>query len=459
MSLKVIELNDRAIKVGDEGGIIVQSPGFAQAVGDGLELGEAAEQQARLQPTNSYNKYWHELSMEPLTHGNNIRHFADIAYAQLLHLAELGEIDADVIFAVPGNFTRQQLAILLGIAKQTPFNPVGVVDSALAAAITTAIQSHSVIFADIQLHQVLLTKLAITDNHLKTESVIQVPGVGSQNFMELMMQLATDMFIQQCRFNPQHNADSEQQLYNNLPRWLQQDDRDKSSLVLELKTSGAVYTAKMPRESLINNLSSYYQKINHQIAALDSEQDSQLLVSAGLASLPGFTASLSSYSDLRILDPVAINAACLRYQSHICTDADAVKLIKALPFDGAEIKQEIPPEITASIEGVEDLGGDSPTHALFSNRAIAIDSIEIRNNIPLNGHLPATSAIHLSISNLPEQLGRIEKRGDEVFLDSGKQDFYLNQTKVSGKRKLSLGDRVSFAKNTEEIYLIQVNDA
>ena len=108
MSLKVIELNDSSIKVGDETGIIVQSPGFALAVGNSLEIGEAAEQQARLQPTNSYNKYWHELSLEPISHGNGIRHFADIAYAQLLNLAEIGEIDSDVIFAVPGNFTHQR---------------------------------------------------------------------------------------------------------------------------------------------------------------------------------------------------------------------------------------------------------------------------------------------------------------------------------------------------------------
>ena len=460
MSLKVIELNDRAIKVGDSSGIIVESPGFALAVGNGLELGEAAEQQARLQPTNSYNKYWHELSMEPLAHGNNIRHYADIAYAQLLHLAELGEIDADVIFAVPGNFTRQQLAILLGLAKQSPFNTVGVVDSALTAAIATAAQSHSVIFADIQLHQVLLTKLSITDNHLKTESVIQVPGVGSQNFMDLMMQLATGMFVQQCRFNPQHNAESEQLLYNNLPLWLQQNDRDKSSLQLELKTSNAVHTAKMPRESLVKNLSSYYQKINQQIATLVSEhgvseQDSQLLVSSGLASLPGFTDTLASYNDLRILEPDAINAACLGYQSHISTDPDAIKLINALPVAGVQSKPRVEPENSTPTVEVEN---DAPTHALFSNWAVAIDNIEIRNNVPLNGHAAATHSIQLSINDLPDYLGRIERQGNEVFLDSGKQNFFLNQTRVSGKQKLVLGDRISFANNTEEICLIRVND-
>ena len=52
MSLKIIELNDIGITVGDETSVITRSPGFALAAGNSLELGEAAEQQARLQPTN-----------------------------------------------------------------------------------------------------------------------------------------------------------------------------------------------------------------------------------------------------------------------------------------------------------------------------------------------------------------------------------------------------------------------
>ena len=114
-----------------------------------------------------------------------------------MHLAEVWEINNDVIFAVPGNFSRQQLAILLGLAHQSPFTTVVVVDSALAATATAA-QSEHIVFADIQLHQVLLTKLAVVNDHLVTEGVVQIPGVGSQNFMNLMMQIATDIFIQQC---------------------------------------------------------------------------------------------------------------------------------------------------------------------------------------------------------------------------------------------------------------------
>ena len=94
-------------------------------------------------------------------------------------------------------------------------------DSSAAAAATQA-KSAQVIYLDLQLHQALVSSLEL--EALQTKATVQVPGVGSQSFMNLMMQMATNLFIQQCRFNPQHNAESEQQLYNMLPHWLGADD-------------------------------------------------------------------------------------------------------------------------------------------------------------------------------------------------------------------------------------------
>ena len=67
MSLKVIEFNDRGICVSDETGILLHSPGFALADGAEVLFGEPAEQQARLRPTESYNRYWQELSLDPIS--------------------------------------------------------------------------------------------------------------------------------------------------------------------------------------------------------------------------------------------------------------------------------------------------------------------------------------------------------------------------------------------------------
>jgi hypothetical protein len=87
-----------------------------------------------------------------------------------------------------------------------------------------------------------------------------------------------------------------------------------------------------------------------------------------------------------------------------------------------------------------------------------VDRIEIKNNAQLNGDGAMTNTIAMSIADLPQQLGRIERRGDEVFVDTGNQEFYLNQKKVIGRQKLALGDRIRFAENSDEICLIRVND-
>lgn len=463
MSLKVIEFNDSALTVGDESGVLAQSPGFALAVGKSLELGDLAEQQARLQPTSSYNKYWHELSMEPLRHSNGIRHFADIAYAHLLHLAEIANVDGDVIFAVPGNFTRQQLAILLGLAKQSPITPVGVVDSALVAAIAE-VNSESLIYADIQLHQVVLTKLLVSDGELKTDSVIQVPGVGSQNFMDSMMQLATDMFIQQCRFNPQHNAESEQQLYNELPNWLSQDDGDKSSLLLELKTASAAHTAKMPRESLINHLSGYHQKIAKQIAALCIDHNSRVLVSSGLAALPGFMGAMNIKSESLILPVEAISAACLNYREQIISGADNIHLVSSLQLSVADERntESQHREETPQVKTTQEVTTETiPTHVLYANRATRIalsGGVKIQNQAQLNGSVGGGRDIVMALAGLPTELGRIEQLDGEIWIDSGELNFQLNQQQSRGRQKLNTGDRISFSDGSDVIRLIQVTD-
>jgi hypothetical protein len=100
-----------------------------------------------------------------------------------------------------------------------------------------------------------------------------------------------------------------------------------------------------------------------------------------------------------------------------------------------------------------------PTHALFADRAICIaaaDCIEIQNQPQLNGATAPRDSIVLSLSDLPGGLGRITQADDTVWFDSGSLEFLLNKTRVSGRQKLSLGDRITFTENSEEIRLIQL---
>lgn len=449
MSLKVIEFNDAAVTVGDSTGILLQSPGFALSQNKTLQLGTLAEQQARVQPTNSYNKFWHDLSIDPLVHGNGIRHHADLAYAHLKYLADEARIDGDVIFAVPGNFTRQQLAILLGLSKQCPFTPIGVIDSALAATVSAA-DGQTLIYADIQLHQVLLTKLRAEDGHMRIDSVIQVPGVGSQNFMDLMMQFATSAFIQQSRFNPQHNAETEQQLYNALPHWRLQDGQTENSLVLELKANNTVHTAKIPRESLVSTMSGHYLKINQQIAALASSGNPRLLLSTAIAALPGFKTLLAANHAPDVIAPESVIGACLAHRDLIAGSEKGLHLVTSLavsPGNTSRVETEVPATKTAQ-----------PTHVLLRNTAQALRSLRIENVTALNGTAATPGTLQVSLPDLPAHLGDIQVTPTGVSLDCASGKCLLNGNWVTGKQKLALGDSVQFAPDSDALRFIRVSN-
>lgn len=433
MSLKVIELNDAMLKVGDASGIVCQSPGFALAQDKALVLGEAAEQQAKLHPTHSYNKYWYELSVDPLPHGKFIRHYADLAYAQLQDLMQQAAIENDVLLAVPGNFTRQQLAILLGLAKTCQLNIVGVVDSALAAA-----QSHLVekqlVYAEQQLHQVVLTRLNYNNNALGVDTVVQIPGVGSQNMIDQIMQLATNAFIQQCRFNPQHNAETEQQLYNAVSGWWRQSNVDESGLVLELQVGSNAYTAKMPRETLISSLGNHYKKIQQQLVALTNSGSNGILLNSGIASLPGLRQLVDDKHIVKAVSDDAIIRTCLDYEAQIRSHETGIKLVSSLTLSTG------PGNSDGSTVDTKTVPDNLPTHVLYRHQAIPLTALRANGNL-----------------NLPKVPGDIISSPHAVILDSGNKEFLLNAQPVKGRLELALGDRVQEKGSSDTLTLIRVH--
>lgn len=443
MTLRVIELNDRALTLGDESGIALRSPGFALEEKGTLLLGDEAERQARLKPTNTHNKYWQQLSLDPLAGDSRFRHAADIAHAHLNHLVEESEEKAEVIFAVPASFSREQLSVLLGIAQHSRLTPIGLVDSALVACVEAAMAS-TVIHADIQLHQVLLTRLRRTGSRLETDAVVQVPGVGSQNLMDLMMQIATEQFIQQSRFNPQHNAESEQQLYNALPGWLNQET-DDANLKLELSSGGNNYSAKMPRAELIRSLSLPYEKIARQIVALAGNAETQLLYSPALAGLPGLLDAMPPSPGREVVEGASVLRNALEARKLISGAAGGLRLVTALPLARSGRPSRPAPAVP------------QPTHLLHGHRALPLRDLTISNGSALNGE-PAAGLV-LNIDGLPDRLAAFSQESDGVYVDSGSLEIYLNEQKQSGRLKLQLGDSIQFTAGGEALALIQVPHA
>lgn len=440
MSLKVIELNDASLQVGDDGGIVAASPGFALLEGREVILGAAAEQRHRIDPTSSYDKFWHELNMEPLHVRSRIRHHADLAYSQLLELAREAAIEDEVLFAVPGHYNNQQLGLLLGLASQCPFRVGGMVDSALAAAADTS--GEHVVHVGLHLHQALLTRLIRKDGELAVDSVVPVPQLGRQQLLDVLMRIANDAFIRQCRFNPQHEAASEQELYSMLAAWVGDSDSEQGNLEMELKAGAITHTAKLPRDQLLAELQKSYAKLLRSLRPLTELPGAGILLDHRLALLPGAVAALGEAGPLQVVRPEAVTEACLRHRESIA-GGEGVHRIRALPdldSPGADVRHR------------EDR--NAPTHVLFRNRAMPVADLPLVNN--LNGS--GGNALEFNLPGPSTTLGRILRQRSEVMLDCGEIEFRLNDVPVKGRQPLKLGDRIRFPELADELLMIEVND-
>ena len=336
MAPQILALNDHGITFGNAEGIRLISPGFALAREKSLVLGAQAQAQSRLHPNESHSRYWQELSLDPLPAGrlpgDRFRHLADLAHAHLNALAAEAETSTDsVIVSVPGSFSRQQLGILLGIAKQTPLAIAGLVDSALiaAAGAQTLHASDYTIVVQQQLHQTLFTQVSWHEGALKVDTSVALPSSGSQNVIDALMQLSTDLFIDQCRFNPQHDAPTEQLLYNALPAWLAAD-ASSGSLMLELSADGAVHNAKLPYESLVASLAPIRQRLLEQLnAMLSRAPNAQIVLCSTLSELPGLAAQLDPIAPVTTIDAEQHLASSLTHSEQILS-AGASSLRKTL---------------------------------------------------------------------------------------------------------------------------------
>lgn len=451
MTLRVLEFNDAGLRVSDDSGVLFSSPGYALVDGKRIEFGENARKESRLNPLNCYNQFWHKLNLDPLARPvAHYRHNADIAFSHLQNLAGASGLQGDVLLAVPGSFSRQQLAILLGLIKQCSFRAVGIVDTGLVAAIDQT-HSDSVIHADLQLHQVVLSKLTRQGGELVRESVVQVPGTGWVNLSDSLLQFMNGAFIQQARFNPQHNAESEQMLLDGLPGWLRDDpladldaqgggapgaddEEARRNLLVSLSHNNSVHQARLPRSSLHARLQPFYQKIQQQLAELDPQGQSRLLVSDRLQHLPGFNVEFARQGGrMSTLDAEAIGAACLRYHEALRSAPEAVHFVTRL--------RRLDAHDTAAHSDVAPM--PQPTHVLVGHNARPLV-----DGLSLERLLGSTAGRVVN--------GEITGEGEHHFLRNADGSVLINGAPARPLQRLQLGDRLQLADGSERIELIRV---
>lgn len=365
MRTAIIEVNDSGIlcRACDHVEPEIISPGYALLHNQGVITGQPALAQAWLQPQQSFNQYWYQLSLSPLSISNqHARHHADLAYAQLQQLyADTGQPE-QMIFAMPSNTTAEHLGILLGLVKASPFNAVGLVDAAVAAASQSGFKG-ALLHADIQLHTTVLSELS-SGERVQRQSTKQYPDIPLKAIHDTWAQFIADRFIREYRYDPLHTAAGEQQLRDRLPGWIAQLNTE-TDIETELSAPQGDFRVRIQRGEFVAANQRRWQRLAE---ALSSTRYDTLLLSHRLANLPGVIDSLEAagHDNIAIIASDATLTACLAQGDAIASAADntqgetQLSFITALPALSPPGNTSVTPSTTLQ---------STASHLLLGHRA------------------------------------------------------------------------------------------
>lgn len=437
MSRAVLELNDSELLVARAGRVLARSPGVAVIRGDGIELGEAALRRARLDPRQTFSRFWYELNQDPLrTPSGAARHHADLAYAQLQQLHEKSGRPGELVVAVPGSFSAEQLALLLGIAEAVPMKIVGLVDAAVAAAAAAAgpgLHQH----VDLHLHHAVVTQLEVGEQARRT-AVKVVDGAGLAAVHDRCAAAIADLFIQQARLDPLHHASTEQALYDQLPGCIANLGR-QGEVLLEIHFSGTRYQVRLPRAQLQRALNPVFEKIT---AAADAHAG--WLLSHRLASLPR---GAEHFPGARVLPESAVIEGCARFAPPPAPAEAGLSFVTQLQAAAqpAGAHEPAAPPATETTRRADE----SASHLLVGDRAYRISAQPL--------YLAADGSI--APARRPGTLCAVALAagGARVELD-GASGASLNGRALNGSTPLRPGDRLQFAGSALVVAGIRVID-
>ncbi len=424
-----IEIVDAALIAARDGARVAASPGVALVEGGAIATGEAAAAVARVKPALVNDRYWSDLSTASLARAEEpaVSH-ADLAHAQLAALwraaAQPGD---DAAFAVPGTMRPREIGLLLGIAGHIGIAVAGLVDSALAASAGVPARA-TVLHLDVQRYQAVLTEMQGA-KVLRRRRVEAAQRAGQKAMHAAWAQVVAEAMVRRTRFDPMHQATTEQQLYQRLPGWLA-DLATGESLDATIETDGGNFTATVRREQFTLAAEAWYAQISELVnGGHRADENATLVLSARAALLPALTERLGNLPGLEVVAlPDTAAAAGAATHAGELGPAEPPALVTALPRTHAAAGGERRREVSVAA-----------THAILAGRAYAI------NEEPLvvgagDGEGRRVAVTGAGISHLHCTL--LRERGRTLVRDHSRYGSFVNGERVAGEAELGAGDRL-----------------
>jgi len=417
----VLHINDNCLLLQKDSRQI-SSQGYAWFSGDqvffDLSTENTAVKRCRLSPQEINNRYWMQCDQSAITaNGAGMRHAADLVWQHLNQLKHHHGLN-ELVLVVPSHYQAENLQLLLGVAKACDLEIKALLNKASLALFSGNLPTGDYTHLDVQLHQTVRSKLTIDNDSVKLGEVDLIQDVGIHLMQETLLKGLQNNFIQNDRFDPLHDAHTEQQLFDQVPK-ISEQIAASGKANIGVEHQGKLHTTSVDAkewQGLLSNFSNKLAKASSTNAFVD------LNSAFGSAALTDVGTIMSSTIK------AGSNGAAVVYQTDLA-------LTSARPTtEPLARERDAVGKNNVAEEKNTELPASTATHLLSAGKAVALNKAHI--SMQDNG---------LSVS--------LDKTANlENLLNSGKL-FVLND---EGRTQVKPNDRIGSHLVDGVITVIQV---
>ncbi len=447
--MAILEINDCDIRLIDNREVLVDSPGYITIEKTRHHSGRDARARVKLNPTSTEFRFWNLLGTQSLEMKNKVAATqADLAY---LHLKDVWSRAPagirKVLLSVPADYSTEQLRLLLGMAQSLSIPVAAMADTAMLAA-PGPVPGQTLIHLDLHQHRCVLSRFEQSE-WLQSSVVHGFNSFSLTRCCDRYLHAISTLFIARTRFDPMHDAVTEQQLFDQLDGIWSGQTRS-----VKLRHQSGNYELKVDRNAVQKECASMFtpliDEINRFYRQTGLTSEVTLLLDHRFRRIPGVMQALAQLPNthLVMLDEHALESGRSRLYLPRENDSHTTTRVTKLPWFSSQDKD--------SHQQTTDTGrSDSPTHVLYHARAYGLNGSEFV--ISSDG---AASPGDLTIPHLDlgeEKCISLRRVDDSIEVEAGRATtLLLNERAVSGRVTLNTGDRLRLGEHGPEISLIVV---
>lgn len=451
MSVTGLHLHDAALAVASDGSLVSAAPSVVHAdPSRAAMMGRAAGDIARLAPRQASADHWATIARDA---SRASAAAVAVAGAELRQRIDASLREAPLQCAVSAAFPAEALGVVLALAHREGIRIGGFHDAA-ALAVASAGLTGTTLVLELGLAHMVATRVEPVDGDIRRRAAVVRRGAGLLSLRQAWLAMVSEAMVLRTRFDPLHEAASEQRLYDLL------DDAAAraaatGSTDIELPTGRDPVRVGLSRDQFAEAANDVYREALaalHELRPAGSRVN--VLLDEALTRLPGLLARLAELRGCRFHScSSSLVARAVSLAGAPVDDVGAVTLQRGYA-SGAPLEAATELDLSAFSNFVDT----APTHALWEGRAFSLPHdglLEIGRDpaaggIRLGDGLAGVSRLHCSL--------RADDSGVTLISHSA-HDTWLNDERVRSRVRVQSGDRLRIGTPGVAIELIAVGGA